>query len=134
MGQQSYEMIPHILRGALAALVLVSNPGGRSDTGVLPLKLFEAIACGTPVIATDLPGQRELVLEEQVGVVIPVGDAKALATAVQQLANNPGEVRRLAQRCVETARERHDWRYSAAIVDTVMCDVLCCSSKSPLYS
>jgi glycosyltransferase involved in cell wall biosynthesis len=124
IGQRPYELIPHIIRGALAALVLINNPRGRSDTGVLPIKLFEAISCGIPVIVTDLPGQRELVPEEQIGIVIPVGDAKALATAVRRLASNPEEVKRLGQNCVASARERHDWRHSAAIVDAVMRDAL----------
>ncbi|MGH6769857.1 MAG: glycosyltransferase family 4 protein [Xanthobacteraceae bacterium] len=121
---QPHEAIPPILRGALAALVLITNPAGRSDTGVLPLKLFEAMACGVPVIVTDLPAQRELVIDEKAGIVIPAHDPKALAEAVRDLAADPERARGMGQGGAEAARARHDWRHSAGIVDAVIRNTL----------
>ncbi len=52
----------------------------------LPLSLMEAAACGRPMIASDVPGCREIVIHEQTGLLFPVNDATALAEAMHKLA------------------------------------------------
>src|SRR5262249_57365765 len=76
------EQIPELIAGALAGLIPITNPRGRSSTGVSPLKLYETMACGIPVIATDLPGLGDVVRAGQCGIVIPCDDAGALAPPV----------------------------------------------------
>lgn len=49
----------------------------------------EAMACGTPAIATDLPGVRQPVLETGMGKVVPVADADALAKAIITILDQP---------------------------------------------
>jgi len=51
----------------------------------LPRTLIEAAACGKPMIATDIPGCREVVTGGVHGLLVPVGDATALADAVERL-------------------------------------------------
>jgi glycosyltransferase involved in cell wall biosynthesis len=55
----------------------------------LPLSLLEAAACGRAMIASDVPGCREIVIHEQTGLLFPVDDAPALADAMQRLAAMP---------------------------------------------
>jgi glycosyltransferase involved in cell wall biosynthesis len=55
----------------------------------LPLSLMEAAACGRAMIASDVPGCREVVLHEQTGLLFPVDDAAALADAMERLAADP---------------------------------------------
>jgi glycosyltransferase involved in cell wall biosynthesis len=55
----------------------------------LPLSLMEAAACGRPMIASDVPGCREIVIHEQTGLLFPVDDAAALADAIERLAKAP---------------------------------------------
>lgn len=52
----------------------------------LPKSLLEAAACGRPMIATDVPGCREVVRPGETGVLVPYDDAPALADAIQTLA------------------------------------------------
>jgi len=54
----------------------------------LPMSLLEAAACGRPMIATDVPGCREIVRPGFDGVLVPADDAEALAGAIAQLLNN----------------------------------------------
>ncbi|MDF1610262.1 glycosyltransferase family 4 protein [Hoeflea sp. YIM 152468] len=89
IGKQPYADIPGLLRGAVAALCVIGDPEGRSATGVAPLKLFEAMACGIPVIVSDLPFQAELVRTENAGLVVPIDDPAALAEAVAKLKDAP---------------------------------------------
>ncbi|MSP47517.1 MAG: glycosyltransferase family 1 protein [Xanthobacteraceae bacterium] len=55
----------------------------------LPKSLLEAAACGRPMIATDVPGCREVVRPGETGLLVPFDDAAALATAIETLAASP---------------------------------------------
>jgi glycosyltransferase involved in cell wall biosynthesis len=54
----------------------------------LPKSLLEAAAYGRPIVATDVPGCREIARAGVNALLVPVDDAQALAAAVQQLAHN----------------------------------------------
>lgn len=51
----------------------------------VPKSLIEAAACGRPIVATDVPGCREIVHEGQNGFLVPAQDAKSLADALEIL-------------------------------------------------
>ena len=55
----------------------------------LPGSLMEAAACGRAMIATDAPGCREIVIEDQTGLLVPIEDPQALAQAIMKLAAAP---------------------------------------------
>ena len=56
----------------------------------LPTVLIEALACGTPVVATDcLAGPREILEGGKWGTLTPVGDWKAMSKAIQETLDNP---------------------------------------------
>ncbi len=56
----------------------------------LPKSLLEAAACGRPLIATDVPGCREVARNELNALLIPMDDAEALANAIERLAEDQG--------------------------------------------
>jgi glycosyltransferase involved in cell wall biosynthesis len=62
----------------------------------MPLSLFEAMAAGVPVIATDVLGSRDVVRTEATGLLVPAGDAEALADALVRLRREPALAGRLA--------------------------------------
>jgi glycosyltransferase involved in cell wall biosynthesis len=55
----------------------------------LPMALVEAAACGRPLIATDVPGCREVVIADETGFLIRLNDNASLADAIKQLADSP---------------------------------------------
>ena len=57
----------------------------------LPKSLLEAAACGRPLIASDVPGCREIVQHGETGLLVPVDNARALADAIQRLITSPAE-------------------------------------------
>ena len=70
----------------------------------LPKSLLEAAACGRPMVATDVPGCREVALPNETGLLVPPDDPPALAAAIETLARSPelrahfgGAARRLAE-------------------------------------
>ena len=121
--RQEYAAVPALLRGAVAALIPIGNPDGRSRYGVLPLKLFEAMACGVPVLVSDLPGQADLVREANAGVVVPLGDSAALGQAVAALWADPMRARALGEAGAAVARRAHGWTHRARRVHDVLIDM-----------
>ncbi len=55
----------------------------------LPKALLEAAACGLPIITTDVPGCREIVVHKQTGLLVPPHNALALADAIDWLLRDP---------------------------------------------
>jgi glycosyltransferase involved in cell wall biosynthesis len=55
----------------------------------LPTALIEAAASGRPIIATDVPGCREVVRQDENGILVPVRNATALANAIRRLIRDP---------------------------------------------
>ncbi len=63
----------------------------------LPKSLLEAAASGRVLIATDVPGNREIVVKDETGLLVPPGNSEALADAMARLARDPALRRRLAE-------------------------------------
>lgn len=57
----------------------------------VPRSLVEAAACARPLVATDVPGCREIVLHERNGLLVPPRDPRALAQALARLIRDPVE-------------------------------------------
>ena len=55
----------------------------------VPTTLIEAAACGRPLVATDIPGCREVVLDGHNGFLVPPNDPQALAQALKRLVSDP---------------------------------------------
>ncbi|CAN5268441.1 glycosyltransferase family 4 protein [soil metagenome] len=79
-----------------------------SDAEALPLSLLDAMALGRPVVATDVGGVRDAVVEGETGFVVAPGDVTGFAAAVVKLAADPGAASRLG----EAGRLRHRDRFT----------------------
>ncbi len=78
----------------------------------LPLSLMEAAACGRSMIASDVPGCREVVVDDKTGLLCPVDNAEALAAAMQRLADAPD----LRHRYAAAARKLAVEKFAADII------------------
>jgi glycosyltransferase involved in cell wall biosynthesis len=78
----------------------------------LPRSLVEAAAAGRPIVATDVPGCREVVRNGQEGILVPLGDIQAAAEALATLAASPG----LRYRLGVAANTRFQERFTADAV------------------
>ena len=84
---------------AFDALVLSSLYEG------LPYVLLEAMACGVPVVATDVAGSRDVIADEASGLLARSGDAGDLARNILRILDEPGLRDRLKQGARERVRE-----------------------------
>ena len=63
----------------------------------LPMSVIEAMLTGLPVVATDISGPREMVLEGETGFLVPPMQAAPLAGALRRLAGDPALRRRMGE-------------------------------------
>jgi glycosyltransferase involved in cell wall biosynthesis len=78
----------------------------------LPKSLLEAAACGRGMVATDVPGSREIAVDGVTALTVPPGDVKALADAMTKLAGDAG----LRARFGQAARELVVEKFSASAI------------------
>jgi len=81
----------------------VVHCSGRRDG--IPNTVIEALSQGLPVVASRVNALPEVVRHGQNGLLVPPGDAPALAEALCQLAEHPDEIPRMGAAGLELARE-----------------------------
>ncbi len=103
-----------------ASEAFVSPATGRESFGIV---LVEAMAAGLPVIATDIPGYREVVRNDVEGLLVAPGDAAGLATAIRRVLTEPGLAERLG-RAGRARAERFRWERVVGEIEAVYHDAL----------
>lgn len=124
LGRRPPKEVASYLRGAIAALSITEDSAGHLNTGVAPLKLFEAMASGVPVIVTDLPFQGEVVQTRETGIVIPMASPAALARAVNELATAPSTATRFGRNGRAYVEDFASWERRAAEVAEKMTSLI----------
>jgi glycosyltransferase involved in cell wall biosynthesis len=79
---------------------------------VVPNKAYQALACAVPLVTADTPAARELLTDGRDALLVPAGDAEALAGAVRRLAEN----RELAARIGREGRATYERRASERVL------------------
>ena len=96
--------VPNVeLPAYLAAADVFASPAtGHESFGIV---LVEALAAGVPVVATDIPGYREVIRDGVDGLLVPPSDAAALASAIRRVLVEPDLASALAKAGGARARE-----------------------------
>jgi glycosyltransferase involved in cell wall biosynthesis len=98
-------------------MLMAIQPTTLNHRYTTPQKLWEAIATGIPVVASDLPGMAEVVREVGCGVVCDPTDPGAIAAAIEGLLALPPEERaEMRARTLAAAHDRYNWRAQAEVL------------------
>ncbi len=117
-GWYDHDELPALLAAAdLFALASVREQFGQV--------LVEAMACGVPPIAVNRFGPGEIVTDGETGWLVEPDDVDALATALRQAIDNPGERARRGARAHAVAAEQYGWpalagRFAAVLDESVV--------------
>jgi glycosyltransferase involved in cell wall biosynthesis len=91
---------------------VVANPSSKEGWGVT---VIESNACGTPVVASNVPGLRDAVVDGQTGFLVPHGDTRELAAKLLALLEDEALRRAMSEKALQWS-ERFNWDESAAAI------------------
>jgi glycosyltransferase involved in cell wall biosynthesis len=108
LGSVPNEQLPAVLcRGHLAVLPFrIAADGDQEGLGLVTV---EAMGCGVPVIASDLPAIHDVITDGVDGRLVTAGKPERLAEGIVELLSDPAAARRLADRARERVVARFDW-------------------------
>jgi glycosyltransferase involved in cell wall biosynthesis len=116
-GQPSRAALPPLLRSA----DLLVNVSEYDPTGMVSV---QAMACGTPVVATAVGGQVDAVVDGTTGILVPPGRPALLAQRIRQLLAHPMLLEAFSVAAADRARSRYSWDRIAhetlAVYDTAV--------------
>jgi glycosyltransferase involved in cell wall biosynthesis len=106
-GWVPYEDMPFFMN--IAKINAVPIPDAPATQGVLTLKLFEAMACGTPTIISDLPGVREHMKHKVSAYLIKSEDKVKYSNGIIELLGNKTLCNKLRNNGLKIVKN-YDWR------------------------
>lgn len=76
----------------------------------LPIKIFEYMAAGLPIIASDFPTWREIIIETNSGILVSPEDIQSIRDAIKYYIDNPIEAQKTGERGCKAAIEKYNWK------------------------
>jgi glycosyltransferase involved in cell wall biosynthesis len=123
-GAIAHTDVPAMLSIAdIAVVPSAPLPANRGGTGT-PLKLFEYMAAGKPIVATALNHATEVIQDGHTGLLVEAGNVSRFAEAMLTLLNDPGERGRLGQNARQQAVELYSWEQYTRRLEEIYLNVL----------
>jgi glycosyltransferase involved in cell wall biosynthesis len=120
-GWQSRDLTIQTLSEAKLALVLFHPEIDHLDA--LPNKLFEYMAAGLPVVASDFPLWRSIIEQTGCGLLVNPLEPQAIAHAIQYLLEHPSEAEAMGKRGQEAIKTQYNWDNEAKKLLTLYQDL-----------
>lgn len=105
------DIVPYLRQSSFLVLPSVNESFG--------LVLLEAMACHRPVIASDLPGVREVVVNNVNGLLVPPGSIQGLTAAITWMADHPAATQTMGQAGYDRVVEKFQWTKCVDRIESV---------------
>ncbi len=121
-GSVHHQKVPQLF----AATDIAVCPFSRSYAGKggTPLKLFEYMAAGKPVVATKMNQIQDVMQDGETGILIEPDDVNGFANAIVNLFNQPGERERLGRNAQHVATTEYSWERYAERLEQIYAETL----------
>jgi glycosyltransferase involved in cell wall biosynthesis len=98
-------------------MLMAIQPTSWNHRFTTPQKLWEAIAAGVPVVASDLPGMADVVRELDCGVLVDPTDPAAIAAGIRTIIDAPPDARAaMRERTWRGGQERYNWEHESDVL------------------
>jgi glycosyltransferase involved in cell wall biosynthesis len=121
-GFMAHSEVPRLL--AAADVAVAPYPTMKQDLWLSPMKLFEYMASGTAVVASAVGQVAKVVKDGGNGLLVPPGDASAMAAALKKLIDDAALRSRLGQQAREDAVRKHSWEHYVSRLERVYAAVV----------
>jgi len=106
--------VSELTRNAMAGLVVLHPEPNYVNSH--PVKLFEYMCAGIPVIASDFPVFRRIIEQAQCGILVDSLSPKKIAGAIEFLAAHPEEARAMGARGRLAVNSRYNWQHEEQVL------------------
>jgi glycosyltransferase involved in cell wall biosynthesis len=79
-----------------------------SEREGMPLVLLEAMAMGLPTVATDIPGTRDVIMDRETGILVPLDDSNAMQKALLDVVSDEEQYSRMSK-AAQSRAKRYSW-------------------------
>ena len=107
LGFLNRQAVKDLLAESIAGLVTLYPVNNYLDS--LPVKMFEYMSAGIPVIASDFPLWREIIEKNKCGICLNPKDPQAIAAAMDYLATNPEMAMQMGKNGRKTVERIYNW-------------------------
>lgn len=107
LGWLNRQQVAEVYSKSIAGLVTLRPAVNYLDS--LPVKMFEYMSAGIPVIASNFPLWREIIEGNQCGICVDPLNPKDIATAINYLINNPIEAEKMGSNGQRAVVEKYNW-------------------------
>jgi alpha-maltose-1-phosphate synthase len=126
-GAVPYEDVPRLLAGAVVGVApfnTAPHPALRA-AGFFwsPLKVYEYMAAGLPVVTADIQPLNQIVRDGQEGALFREGDVAGLAEAIGRLLDAPDTAESIGRRARERVVDRYSWAQHCAELERIMLQI-----------
>jgi glycosyltransferase involved in cell wall biosynthesis len=111
VGLQPYAKVPEFIACSNVAISIF--PPSITSHAASPLKVFEYMAMGKPIITTDIAGLKNVLINNKNGIIIPSDDPRLIAEAILNLKNSEQIASGLGENALKTIRRQYTWDESA---------------------
>ncbi len=118
------EVPPAAIPDVLGAMDVLTAPYPQLDSFYFsPLKIFEYMASGRPIVASAIGQVADVLEHDATALLTPPGDVEALSRSLIRLAGDPVQAARLGQAARATAVSEHTWRRRVRTVMDIMSEL-----------
>jgi glycosyltransferase involved in cell wall biosynthesis len=122
-GRVTYEQVVYYINACDIAIAPFTKER-NSIIGVSPLKVYEYLACGRPVIASRLDGIKEVIEEGKCGYLFEPGDAEELAKRIIQSYQERDALQEMGLRGRRLVENKYSWRMTAKRIVKVLNEII----------
>jgi glycosyltransferase involved in cell wall biosynthesis len=112
-----YEVVPKYINAADICVAPMTT--GREKSGSSAIKIYEYLACGKPVIASNVPNL-EFIQKNRCGLLIPRDDPSRLAETILDLLNDPERRKKMGERGRKLVVENYSWTNTASKITDIL--------------
>ena len=107
LGYINRDEVKEVLSRSMAGLVLLHPTSHHIDSQ--PIKMFEYMSAGIPIIASDFPLWKEIIEENQCGICVDPLDPQAIAQAIEYITTHLNEAKQMGENGRKAVEEKYNW-------------------------
>ena len=114
LGWQNRQQISYILANSKLGLVVLHPKVNYMES--YPVKLFEYMAAGLPMVVSDFSFWRKIIGEYKCAIFVDPLDSEAIANAMDWIFSNPNEAKEMGQRGLKAVKEKYNWQQQELVL------------------